>query len=121
MSVNEGKGPRYDFSSFLWQAMREIWGLEGMGNYVGALIRLLDLIKYLPVSVKEQIKPHAEQVKKQMQQLQLQRDRSHHYVRNLVFSRRRMGQAYQLFNELLDEVTTLLDKHNYLVEGRGEI
>ena len=70
LSVNEGRGPRYDFSSFLWMAMREIWALEGMGDYPAALARLLDLIKYLPVNVKEQIKPQAQQIKKQMQALQ---------------------------------------------------
>lgn len=126
------KGVSFNYLQFLWSSIGTIKKTQEKGEFAGALALAVELIDYLPESIKNEFSERAATIKHSLNLItsgripQIQRI-TDFYIRGIFKNRilQRYGNA--AFQQFISELTTKLDNIGYMentkvvVEGSADM
>jgi len=108
------KRKEFTYLSFLWKEYAEIRVAERDGNYPRALSLAISLVPYLPRAMKKKLGKEAKQIKEDMRQIIAKTKGSSFHNTQILKNRTLNGYASSKLPIFIDELSTLLDKRQYM-------
>ena len=111
------KDLQYSFSGFLWKQLDNIQTSWDEGDVVRATWRTLTLVKYLPVAIKEELKPIADQIAKELNQAPEVVEGHDFHTEMILKNKAAQAVAQKYLGAFINKMMTLLDQRGYLERG----
>ncbi len=110
------KDLQYSFSSFLWHNLMKIQENWDVGDIVHALSEAISLRTYLPIPVKDELRPLADEITEKMNKT-FNAGSSDFHSSMLAKNRESKRVAQFYFKRYIDKMMVCLDKRGYLERG----